>query len=89
MDPLLELPRVLARIVFGDQGDVVLALAQRRHGDREHVQAKQEVAAEASLPHRLVEVRLVAATTRASIFSVSVPPTRSNSPSWSTRRSAT
>jgi hypothetical protein len=43
-------------MVFDDQGNVVLALAQRRHGDREHVQAKQEVTAEASLPYRLVEV---------------------------------
>ena len=33
--------------------------------------------------------RLVAATTRASVRSVSLPPTRSNSRSWSTRSSAT
>ena len=72
---------------FASGDDVVLPLAQRRHLDRDDVQAVVQVLAElARLATICVRSRLVAAMMRTSTRSVRVPPRRSNSCSCSTRR---
>src|SRR5256885_349661 len=55
-----ESPVVLGRIeaqeVLGEHADVLAALAQRRHGDRDDVEPIEEVLAEAPVPHHLGQV---------------------------------
>ena len=92
-DPLDVLPvlaRELLEEVVGEQQDVRLPLAQRRHEDREHVQPVVEILAERS-PSAIAFSRslLVAAISRTSARIVCVPPSRSNSRSCSTRSSLT
>jgi uncharacterized membrane protein len=67
--------------------DVVGTLAERRKVDRVDVEPVEEVAAESSLPRsRVSRFLLVAAMTRTSVLMTSLPPTRVNSPSCSTRQ---
>ena len=73
--------------VLDEQRDVLAALAQRRKLDREHREPVVEVLAEAPSAIARSRSRLVAATIRTSTLRVRVPPTRSNSPSCSTRSS--
>ena len=65
------------------------ALAQRRHEDREDVEAVVEILAERAGRDRLLQSLLVAAISRTLTLMVSVPPSRSNSRSCSTRSSLT
>ncbi len=71
-----QLLRVARREVLGEHGDVLGALAQRRDLDRHHVQAVEQVLAEAALAHVRSRSRCVAATMRTSTFSARLPPTR-------------
>ena len=87
LEPPVVLGRVDAQEVLGEHRDVLAALAQRRHVDGDDVEAVVEILAEALVPHhrgrgpgwwRPRSARPPAAC--------AVPPSRSNSPSCSTRR---
>ena len=81
---------VEAEEVLDEERDVLAALAQRRRGDGDDVEAVVEVLAEA--PARCTSARrsrLVAATMRTSTCDRCCRRRGSNSPSWSTRSSFT
>ena len=64
-----------------EQRNVAASLAQRRHVHRHHLQAEEQVLAEAPAGTSVLRSRFVAATTRASTLMVSAAPTRRISPS--------
>ena len=83
----LGLGSVLHEEVLDQQRDVVLAVAQRRHVDVDDVEPVVEVLAEPALLDLAARSRFVAAMTRTSTLIGRLEPMRSNSRSWSTRRS--
>ena len=72
--------------VLGERGDVAEALAQRRQPDREHVDAVPEILAERAARGPSRRGRGASRRSRGRRpRAARVPPTRSNTPSWSTR----
>jgi hypothetical protein len=78
---------VLLDEVLREQGNIVLAIAQRRQLHVDDVQAVEQILAEASLVHQLRRSPLVAAMMRTSTLMTSMPPSRMNSRSCMTRSS--
>src|SRR5439155_6434227 len=89
VDTLVELSLAAADEVLDQQRDVRGALTQGRHHQLHHVEAIVEILAESLALHRSFRLGLVAAMARTSILTARVPPTRSISRSWGTRKSLT
>ena len=73
--------------MLDQDGHVLAALAQRRQGDLEDVEAEVEVLAEAPFLISALRSRLVAHSTRTSTSISVLPPSRRSRPSSSTRSS--
>ena len=86
---LPALVRTLGQIVLHEERNVLAALAERRQVDRDDVEAVVEIFAEPAGRDGFLRSRFVAATRRTSTRRGPLEPTRSNSPSCSTRRSFT
>ena len=75
--------------MIGEQRNVLDALAQRGQPDRDDVDSVKQVLAKRPLATIFDRLRLVAAMTRMSASTSSVPPSRRYLRSWSTRSSFT
>jgi hypothetical protein len=87
--PLLHLLGVLREEVFGQQRDVLAPLAQRRQVHRDDIDPIEQIFSKAAARDQLLQILIRRGDTRMSACTSSVPPSRRNRRSCSTRSSFT